>query len=133
MFTIGQSYNRQKDLHDRFGGNRQSGISVSAGQPIIFLFTSPSGKESGYQNGTVSDDNFIYSGEGAKGDMEFTRGNKAILNHQADGRELHLFERRKSGLYEYLGQYEYSHHTIIEGEGVDGNKRKVIQFALSRV
>lgn len=133
MFTIGQSYNRQKDLHDRFGGNRQSGISVSAKHPIIFLFTSPSGKESGYQNGTVSDESFVYSGEGAKGDMEFTRGNKAVLDHKADGRELHLFELLKSGLYEYLGQYEYDHHTMIEGEGVDGNKRKVIQFALSRV
>lgn len=65
--------------------------------------------------------------------MEFIRGNKAILEHKADGRELHLFVKQKSGLYEYLGEYEYDHHTIVEGEGVDGNKRKVIQFALSRV
>lgn len=133
FFTIGQSYHRQTDLHDQFGGNRQSGISVCSRHPIIFLFSSPSGKESGYKDGLYSSNTYIYSGEGAIGDMEFTRGNKAILNHQADGKELHLFKKERSGLYEYLGQFEYAYHKIIESEDIKDEKRKLIQFTLTRV
>lgn len=133
MFVIGQSYHRQTDLHDQFGGNRQSGISVCSKHSMIFLFNSPSGKESGYQDGLYSDNKYNYSGEGSKGDMEFIRGNKAILNHKADGRELHMFKKQKSGLYQYLGQFEYAYHKIIEGEDIENEKRKLIQFTLIRV
>ena len=133
LFTIGQSYNRQRDLHDRFGGNRQSGISPCSRHPLIFLFSSPSGKESVYKNGTVSEDTFIYSGEGAIGDMEFRLGNKAILNHKANRRELHLFKQQNSGLYQYLGQFEYASHAIIEGKDSENNNRKLIQFTLKRI
>lgn len=133
LFAYGQTYNRQTDLHDVFGGNRQSGISVCAKHPLIFLFETPSGKESGYQNGHSSDGTYSYTGEGSKGDMQFTRGNKAILNHQADGRELHLFKKEKSGSYKYLGQYEYISHQILDGVDVENKQRKTIQFNLKRV
>lgn len=133
MFTIGESYHRQSDLHNKYGGNRQSGISACSKHPIIFLFSAPTGKESGYKDGFVSNDTYIYSGEGSVGNMEFTRGNKAILDHQADGRELHLFKKEKSGLYQYIGQFEYASHKIIEGDDIEGNKRKLIQFTLNRI
>ena len=133
LFTIGQRYHRQTELHDKFGGNRQSGISPCSKHPIIFLFHSPTGKESGYQDGMDFDNKYNYSGEGSKGDMEFTRGNRAILNHQADGRELHLFKKEKSGLYQYLGQFEYAYHQILESEDIENKKRKLIQFTLTRV
>ena len=133
MFSIGKSYHRQSELHDKFGGNRQSGISACSKHAIIFLFTAPTGKESGYKDGFSSNDTYIYSGEGSVGDMEFTRGNKAILNHQADGRELHLFKQEKSGLYQYVGQFEYASHKIVEGEDITANKRKLIQFTLTRI
>jgi 5-methylcytosine-specific restriction protein A len=107
QFSIGQKYNRQRDLHDRFGGNRQSGIAVCAKHPIILLFESPSGKEVGYKDGYTSRDTYYYTGEGGRGDMQFIRGNKAILNHQIDGRALHLFKKIKTGLYEYIGQFFY--------------------------
>ena len=38
-----------------------------------------------------SDRIFKYFGEGQQGDMEFTRGNKAILNHKSNGKTIHLF------------------------------------------
>jgi 5-methylcytosine-specific restriction protein A len=34
---------------------------------------------------------FLYIGEGQKDDMLFVRGNKAIRDHAADGKDLHLF------------------------------------------
>ena len=133
FFAVGKRYHRQSDLHNKYGGNRQSGISACSKHPIIFLFSAPTGKESGYEDGFVSNDTYIYSGEGSVGDMEFTRGNKAILNHQAEGRELHLFKKEKSGLYQYIGQFEYASHKKVEGDDIEGNKRKLIQFTLNRI
>ena len=43
MFVVGEEYNRSKDIHDKFGGNRQSGIASCASHPYIFLFTGESG------------------------------------------------------------------------------------------
>ena len=65
--------------------------------------------------------------------MEFRLGNKAILNHKANGRELHLFKQQNSGLYQYLGQFDYASHAIIEGKDSENNIRKLIQFTIKRV
>jgi hypothetical protein len=40
MFEIGQLYNRQTDINDKYGGNRQSGIAISRAHPYSFLFSS---------------------------------------------------------------------------------------------
>ena len=80
MFTVGSIYHRQNDLHDKFGGNRQSGISPSSEYPYIFLFQSPSGLENGYVDGWLSSDIYSYSGEGKFGDMNFTREIRLYLN-----------------------------------------------------
>lgn len=38
-FVVGQTYNRRRDIHLRFGGQRQSGIVTPADYPAIFVFT----------------------------------------------------------------------------------------------
>lgn len=75
-FEVGKEYKRT-DIHDAYGGQRQGGISTPADHDLIFLFSSSSGEEYGYIDGWQGDI-FHYSGEGQKGDMEFTRGNRAI-------------------------------------------------------
>ena len=52
--TIGQEYKR-KELHDQFGGGRQSGISPSAKTDIIFIFSGESGEQFGYEDGWQED------------------------------------------------------------------------------
>ncbi len=133
MFTEGKTYNRRQDIHAKFGGNIQSGISPCANYPYVFLFTSPSGEEHGYQDKWVSNSVYIYSGEGQYGDMDLVRGNKAIKNHKADGRELHLFEKEQTGEYRYLGQFEYLGHEVKSGTDTDEKKRKVILFSLQKL
>jgi hypothetical protein len=59
----------------------------------VFLFTGPAGENHGYRDGWLSETQFSYSGEGQLGDMEMARGNRAIQQHEAVGRELHLFEK----------------------------------------
>jgi 5-methylcytosine-specific restriction enzyme A len=81
MFTIGQTYHRQSDIHDKFGGNRQSGIAACSEHPFVFLFHTPKGESFGYKDGWISATEYLYSGEGQTGDMELARGNKAIRDH----------------------------------------------------
>jgi len=132
-FKEGQRIHRQRDLHDRFGGKRQSGIAPCAKHPFIFLFTSTSGDEFGYQDGWRSEDEYFYTGEGQIGNMKMTRGNLAIQNHQEDGRALHLFKKVSLGYYEYVGPFEYLRHEISEGFDAQQQKRDAIRFFLRKV
>lgn len=133
MFKVGKTYHRQSEIHDKYGGNRQSGIAASAEYPYIFLFTSPIGKEHGYDDGWVSEDIYQYTGEGQFGDMEWSRGNLAIRDHLTNGKQLHLFKKQKSGQYEYIGRFQYQSHAQQTGEDTEQNKRKMIVFKLQRV
>ena len=133
MFEIGQLYTRQTDIHDQYGGNRQSGIASSAAHPYVFLFSSPSGKDFGYSDGWITENEFLYTGEGQVGDMDLSRGNLAIHDHKTNRKELHLFERKGKGKYEYLGQFEYSSHSTKAGQDLTGQQRQTIVFRLKRL
>lgn len=102
-FVPGEAYVR-RTVHDRFGGQRQGGISTPANVPAIFLFTGAEGQAFGYDDGWQEDASFRYFGEGQVGDMTLTRGNLAIKNHAEDGRDLHLFESIPDGRVRYVGQ-----------------------------
>lgn|GEM_PF-2018883 len=88
-FTQAQIYKRS-DIQDRFGGQRQGGISTPAKSPVILIFTSSQGEQYGYSVGWNSGI-FYYTGEGQVGDMEFKGGNKAIRDDSSDGKDIHLF------------------------------------------
>jgi 5-methylcytosine-specific restriction protein A len=130
MFARGRKYHRQTDLHGRFGGNRQSGIAPCASHPYVFLFSSPRGEEFGYHDGWVSQNEYSYTGEGQFGDMEMVRGNRAIKEHETNGRELHLFEKVDRGYYTYLGEFRYLGHQVRPGTDVEGRNRSQIEFRL---
>jgi 5-methylcytosine-specific restriction protein A len=133
MFTVGQKYHRQSQLHDKYGGNRQSGIASCSVHPIVFLFSSPRGEEFGYKDGWISANEYLYTGEGQYGDMSLVRGNRAIYDHKKNNKDLHLFKQFGAGYYEYLGCFEYiSHETNISEDG-DGRQRNAIVFRLRRL
>ncbi len=50
MFEIGQQFRRKQDLHEVYGGQRQSGISTPAGKPFIFTFKGDAGAAHGYED-----------------------------------------------------------------------------------
>ncbi len=52
------------------------------------------------------------------------------MAHEADGRELHLFEKVGSGTYEYLGRFRYANHQVKQGPDIDGQSRSQILFHL---
>ncbi len=76
-FEPGQTYNRRQDIHDRFGGQRQGGISTPSAHPLIFLFTGETGTTYGYRDEFRPDGTFWYTGEGQTGAMVMQRGNLA--------------------------------------------------------
>lgn len=91
-------------IHDRFGGNRQSGISPSANFPYIFIFTGAQGQQHGYKDGWDNPNVFSYTGEGQSGDMQFIKGNLALKDHKENGKRVFLFQYVASGMVKFISE-----------------------------
>ncbi len=128
LFVQGQVY-RRRDLHRQYGGQWQGGISTPSEHPLLFLFTGESGEQYGYRDGW-SEGVFEYTGEGQHGDMEFVRGNRAILEHARNGKDLHLFQVASRGQVQYVGQMVCAGYKAREAPDVDGKVRQAIVFEL---
>ncbi|PMQ03725.1 hypothetical protein DyAD56_18645 [Dyella sp. AD56] len=133
-FEIGALYNRTKDIHDVFGGQRQGGISTPGESEFIFLFTGEAGKAHGYDD-FADEEGFHLYGEGQSGDMQFVRGNLAIRDHGRNGKRLLLFQSLgKSRPYRYLGEHGLVRTDIVDAPSTSrGIQRKAIVFLLQRV
>lgn len=127
---------RRSELNARYGGRRYGGISPSRQSDNVFLFTD---QERGAVHGYIydgfnpEDGLYHYTGEGQEDDQRMIQGNRAVRDHAAEERELHLFDS-SDGIATYLGQFEYvddrqedAHQTKKVGE------RKVIVFRLRRL
>lgn len=132
MFDKGTIYTR-RELHKKYGGQMQGGISTPANHPFIMLFSSDSGGDYGYRDGWTDDGLFLYSGEGQAGDMVFERGNKAIRDHHETGKSLHLFNGVGRGQVEYVGEFSYVGHRERKLSDKDGVMRSGIVFELKPV
>jgi 5-methylcytosine-specific restriction protein A len=132
MFEIGKEY-RRSEIHKMYGGQEQGGISTPRDHRMIFLFTSARGKEHGYVDGWHENGEFHYTGEGQFGDMMFTRGNKAIRDHQETGKEIFVFKQTRTGYTRYIGQVQYINHHLVDSEDTDGKVRRCIIFRLKPI
>lgn len=130
-FQVGDVYNRREDIHGHYGGQQQGGISTPADYPLIFLFASESGSRFGYVDQFQDDGTFWYTGEGQEGDMRMNRGNRAIREHEANDKELHLFESVGQGEVRYVGQATYLSHHWEERPDANGEMRDAIIFELA--
>jgi hypothetical protein len=131
MFVPGQIY-RRRDLHNQFGGQRQGGISTPAKAPFVMLITGESGSRYGYVDEWSKDGFFLYTGEGQRGPMRFVAGNKAIRDHEQQGKALHLFEQRRKDrrMLQYIGEMVYVGHEIRPAQDKDNKIRDAIIFKL---
>ncbi len=126
-FTPGKVY-RRKEIHDRYGGQRQGGASTPRDHPVVFIFTGETGEQYGYRDGFQDDGTFRLSGEGQVGDTQMIRGNRAIRDHEADGKKLHLFEMARKGRVQYLGEAVCLGHSLEPAKDREGNQRTAIVF-----
>ncbi len=121
----------RKELHEQVGGSVQGGICPTASGHIL-LFSDPEhGEEFGYFDGWEGD-TYLYYGQGQDGDMEFSRNNKSLLNHKAEGKRVQLFKGAK-GEVVYEGQFELDElrpYDLIEDKDINDEERVAIVFRL---
>jgi hypothetical protein len=128
----------RKEIHDRFGGVREGGISpVDTKSRNIMIFSHPrANAEHGYEPDIwLDDDTFLYCGEGPSGDQAMVRYNKSILQHAEKDKVLRVFDGTR-GEVTYRGAFELDRENpwfTKESIGFDGNPRKVIMFRMSRI
>jgi hypothetical protein len=128
------------ELHARYGGSGQSGISPSSRTPNILLFTDLSqGSQHGYIYDGWSDERkevFLYTGEGQQGDQKLASGNKAIAQHAEDGRRLRLFDGVRRTV-RYVGEFaidpDQPYETREAPATGGGPSRQVLVFRLRPV
>lgn len=133
MFKIDSVYNRRRDIHAMYGGNWQSGICPSRSHPFIFIFSGGKGHTHGYSDLWVSENIYAYTGEGQVGDMEFTRGNLALLNHLESGNRIFFFEAVGKGLVQYKSELELYDFDYQQGKDREQNDRQMIIFYFKKV
>lgn len=127
---IGESYHRRDELAVH-GGNWQSGIISSKDSPYVFIITGDRGEDFGYIDRFLGDGTFQYSGQGAKGDMDWRFVNRAIRDHDEMAKKIHIFEKTdESYIVRYRGEYEYEDHDWIQLRDKTDNFREAILFDL---
>lgn len=131
MFEVGEVY-RRSDIHDKYGGQQQGGISTPKEYPFIMLFTGETGEQYGYRDGFQTDGSYWYTGEGQIGDMQYVRGNRAILESNKDNEMIHLFEYVETGMVRYVGEVSYLNHHEKKGPDLNGDLRRIIIFELAQ-
>lgn len=130
-FRAGCVYKRL-DIHRVYGGARQSGVSLSKSEPVVFLFATNQWKVSHYPDEWDERGVHWFCAQGSSGNQKWTGVNKAIRDHHAVGRELLYFEGLKGpgGLWKYIGSVVCIGHRRSVSIGLDGNERSIIQFGL---
>jgi 5-methylcytosine-specific restriction enzyme A len=134
-FEVGGLYSRRLEVHARFGGQQQGGISTPRDHPYIFAFTGEVGRAHGYHDYWDEDGLFHYFGEGQSGDMTYTGGNRAILRHAVDGKRLFVFQMLGRGKpYRFLGEFNLVRAEEVFGSSnTSGETRKSIVFVLEPI
>ena len=131
MFVVGKVYDRQVDIHRKYGGQQRGGISTPASFPFIFVFTGESGSRYGYEDKFADDGIFYYTGEGQVGDMEMVRGNRAILEHGKNNKDIFLFEYIHKGQVRYIGKVSCIGYHAEQKPDRTGAYRRVYIFHLA--
>lgn len=131
IFNTGSLYKRSA-IHEKYGGNGQSGISPSRQYPYIFIFSGTAGKQHGYKDQWENDYIYSYTGEGQGGDMEFVRGNLALRDHLKNGKRVFLFEYVKKAYVRFICELEFQDFGMFLAPDSSGKPREAIKFFFKR-
>jgi 5-methylcytosine-specific restriction enzyme A len=130
-FVRGQKYIRRDHIHARFGGQEQGGIITPAKYNVIFLTTGKRGADYGYDDVHYDDGRIDYFGEGQFGGMKLTRGNRALAEHAAKGKDLLYFTKTyPERTITYMGQFICAGWRRKEAKDGAGSERSAIIFEL---
>lgn len=125
-----------EEVQDKFGIQIQGfGRGINEKGDVIVLISSldDRGENFVYHDKWESEDVYIYSGEGSKGDQTMTGRNAAVLNAAADGKTIYLIVKFDSKKYCLQGVFELVDHIFEPAPDKDGNIRQEIKFKLKKV
>lgn len=125
---------KREYLHDKYGGNRQKGISVSTTYPYIFIFSGKSGQRHGYKDQWENNNIFSYTGEGRLNDMQFTAGNLALRDHIKNGKRVFLFtDSQIRSHVKFEAELILEETDFFIGLDTKGHERIAIKFFFKRI
>ena len=125
---------KRTELHREYGGQQQGGISTPANHPYIFIFATESGQDYGYEDGWDNERSyFTYTGQGTEGDMSFISGNKALRDHQQEGKHVLLFTSVGNGTVRCEGELNLIDYMWGQTPDKNKNNRESIHFRLKRI
>jgi hypothetical protein len=135
-YAVGQVFDRDAihqsaRLEGLPPGNRTAGIVVIGGE--LCVFWNPYRKL--YANRWIDEPNeFVYSGEGSHGPMEFTAGNRRMLSAEEDSSDVTVFYKMKPTGSEWmcLGDYAVVAHESGVSRDDSGRIRPDLRFRLAR-
>lgn len=131
-FKVGKTYDRKTQIHGPLGGpgsgNATAGITKVNGVQCVFW--NPYLKL--YLNRWLSEPaEFIYSGDGKRGDMRETRStNAGLIQCEDTGNDVCVFYKvaRSGSEWKYLGKYQVVQHAPGASLDDDGNWRRDLRF-----
>ena len=75
---------------------------------------------------------YLYTGEGQKGDQTLSFGNKGLADAKKDGKKIHFFRQYiPRSNHQYTGEVEVSGFEYDTQEDLTGKQRRVIIFHLT--
>ncbi|MFJ4791795.1 hypothetical protein [Kitasatospora purpeofusca] len=139
LIKPGDDVTRQQ-VHEAFGGRLQGGISPTKENGILVFLSYRHPMET--PTSLAPDGTLRFPGEGLEGDQQMTQGNKALLRHKQDGRDVHVFQEVvpargstnvRQSTYRYIGRFELDDtqpFTLKDEDDRHGQSRRVIEFRL---
>ncbi len=86
----------QQSVYLRFNGRSKA--------TIVLLVTGDNVDQYGYWDMFRADGLFLYTGEGQVGDMKFVRTNRALRDHEAEGRRVFLFQQTRKSYVRFVAE-----------------------------
>ena len=109
------------------------GCNPTSNSVVLISAIKKSGGYFVYHDRWTVEGDYIFSGEGRKGNQKPTMRNLEIMNAGRNGKPIHLFIKFSSEEYYYQGVFEVVEWTYEDDEDMDGNMRKEYKFRLRKV
>ncbi len=109
------------------------GINPTETRVVLISVVSKKQESFVYHDGWMHNGDYMYSGEGKRGDQTLTKGNREIINAKRFGKTIHLLTKFSSKEYYYQGIFELDSYTYEDQEDENGYIRKEYRFRLRKV
>ncbi|WKK70539.1 hypothetical protein Q0F99_11785 [Rathayibacter oskolensis] len=124
----------RREVHAKFGGDWQRGISVPKDRRNVLVFTDPvAGAEHGYDvhEGLTPEGIFLYTGEGPSGDQELNYSNRTLRDADAAAIPVRVFAVDGTSVT-YVGLFapDDPPYSVREVPSAGDTARTVLVFAL---